>query len=49
VIAQDEASSEFFAMPHAAIRTGDVDFILPLEQIGPKLISLTAVALPPPS
>jgi two-component system chemotaxis response regulator CheB len=49
VIAQDEASSEFFAMPHAAIRTGDVDFILPLDQIGPKLISLTAVALPPPS
>jgi two-component system chemotaxis response regulator CheB len=42
VIAQDEASSEFFAMPDAAIRTGDVDFILPLGQIGAKLISLTA-------
>jgi two-component system, chemotaxis family, protein-glutamate methylesterase/glutaminase len=42
VIAQDEASSEYFAMPDAAIRTGDVDFILPLGQIGAKLISLTA-------
>jgi two-component system chemotaxis response regulator CheB len=44
VIAQDEASSEFFAMPDAAIRTGDVDFVLPLGQIGSKLISLTAAA-----
>jgi len=44
VIAQDEATSEFFAMPDAAIRTGFVDFILPLEAIGPKLVSLTALA-----
>jgi two-component system chemotaxis response regulator CheB len=47
VIAQDEASSEFFAMPDAAIRTGDVDFILPLGQIGAKLISLTAAPTEP--
>jgi two-component system chemotaxis response regulator CheB len=47
VIAQDEASSEFFAMPDAAIRTGDVDFILPLTQIGAKLIALTAAPTEP--
>jgi two-component system, chemotaxis family, protein-glutamate methylesterase/glutaminase len=40
VIAQDEATSEFFDMPSAAIQTGAVDFILPLHQIAPKLISL---------
>src|SRR4029077_10284307 len=33
VIAQDEASSEFFSMPSAAIRTGAVDFVLPLAEI----------------
>lgn len=49
VIAQDEASSEFFAMPDAAIRTGNVDFILPLSEIGPKLILLTAPVPGPPS
>jgi two-component system, chemotaxis family, protein-glutamate methylesterase/glutaminase len=41
VIAQDEASSEFFGMPHAAIGTGVVDFVLPLDSIGPKLVTLT--------
>jgi two-component system chemotaxis response regulator CheB len=49
VIAQDEASSEYFAMPDAAIRTGDVDFVLPLDQIAPKLIALAALALESPS
>ncbi len=33
VIAQDEASSEQFAMPCAAIATGAVDYVLPLDQI----------------
>ena len=40
VIAQDEQSSEFFGMPSAAIATGVVDFILPLDAIAPKLVSL---------
>lgn len=40
VVAQDEASSEFFGMPGAAIATGDVDFVLPLSDIGPALVTL---------
>ena len=40
VIAQDEASSEFFGMPSAAIRTGAVDFVLSLEEIPGALLSL---------
>lgn len=40
VIAQDQKTSECFSMPQAAIQTGMVDFILPLPQIAPKLISL---------
>jgi two-component system, chemotaxis family, protein-glutamate methylesterase/glutaminase len=41
VIAQDKASSEYFGMPGAAIGTGVVDYILPLEQISAKLVELT--------
>lgn len=33
VIAQDEASSEYFEMPHAAIETCKVDLVLGLHQI----------------
>ncbi len=40
VIAQNQESSEFFGMPDAAIRTGSVDFILPLSDIAAALISL---------
>jgi two-component system, chemotaxis family, protein-glutamate methylesterase/glutaminase len=40
VIAQDQATSEFFDMPLTAIGTGMVDFILPLASIAPKLLSL---------
>jgi two-component system, chemotaxis family, protein-glutamate methylesterase/glutaminase len=40
VIAQDEATSEFFGMPGAAIATGGVDFVLPLDQIADALTSL---------
>jgi len=42
VIVQDEASSEFFGMPSAAIRTGMVDFILSLEEIPAALLTLLA-------
>jgi two-component system chemotaxis response regulator CheB len=40
VIAQDEATSKYFGMPNAAIKTGDVDFILPLDAIANKLLDL---------
>lgn len=40
VIAQDERSSEFFGMPGAAIQTGHADFILPLREIAPALVTL---------
>lgn len=42
VIAQDRPTSQDFSMPETAIKTGDVDFILPLNQIAPKLIGLVA-------
>ena len=40
VIAQDRPTSQDFSMPETAIKTGDVDFILPLNQIARKLVSL---------
>ncbi len=40
VIAQDKQTAEFFGMPSAAIQTGIVDFILPLPEIAPALVSL---------
>src|SRR5258705_12194732 len=40
VLAQDEATSEFFGMPNAAIQTGCVDFVLSLGDIPPALITL---------
>jgi len=40
VIAQDRPTSENFSMPETSIQTGDVDFILPLDEIAPKLITL---------
>lgn len=39
-IAQDERTSEAFGMPGAAIRTGEIDYVLPLEEIAPMLIQL---------
>jgi two-component system chemotaxis response regulator CheB len=40
VIVQDRATSEFFGMPGAAIDTGDVDVVLPLDEIPPALVAL---------
>ena len=40
VIAQDPLNAEAPAMPQAAVDTGRVDRILPLEQIGPFLVDL---------
>ena len=40
VIAQDEKSAEFFGMPDAAVKTGSVDFVLPLEEIPSALMTL---------
>ncbi len=40
VISQDEESAEFFGMPSAAIQTGDVDFVLSLDEISSALVRL---------
>ncbi|HWP41913.1 MAG TPA: chemotaxis protein CheB [Blastocatellia bacterium] len=42
VIAQDQATSEFFGMPGAAISSGNVDMVLPLSDIAPALVRLVA-------
>jgi len=43
VLAQEPASSTNPSMPSSAIATGCVNHILPLEEIGPALIRLTAL------
>ena len=40
VIAQDPATAQQPSMPQAAIKTGCVDAVLPLAEIGPALIRL---------
>ena len=40
VIVQDDKSAEFPGMPSAAIKTGNVDFILPLAEISSALLTL---------
>lgn len=40
VIAQDEATSTAFGMPSAAIATGCVDFILPIDKIAEAIVNL---------
>ena len=42
VVAQDQASAEFSGMPSAAIKSGNADFILPLNEIPPALTTLVA-------
>jgi two-component system chemotaxis response regulator CheB len=43
VLAQDEATSEHFGMPGAAILTGAVDHVLPLREIGAAVIDFVGV------
>jgi len=38
-IAQDERTSHYFAMPKAAIELGVIDYVLPLEKIGGKILA----------
>jgi two-component system, chemotaxis family, protein-glutamate methylesterase/glutaminase len=45
VIVQDEHSAEFASMPGAAIRAGNVDAILPLDDIAPTLAAWVADAV----
>jgi two-component system, chemotaxis family, protein-glutamate methylesterase/glutaminase len=40
VVAQDEATSVVWGMPRAAIETGVVDLVLPLQDIGPAVLKL---------
>jgi hypothetical protein len=40
VIAQNRPTSQDFSMPETSIKTGDVDFILPVDKIAVKLIAL---------
>ena len=44
VIAQDPSQAEHPSMPTSAIQSGAVDYILPLQEIAPKLAELTGVA-----
>jgi two-component system, chemotaxis family, protein-glutamate methylesterase/glutaminase len=40
VIAQDERTAQFYGMPGAAVQTGNVDFVLPLDEIASALVTL---------
>src|SRR3954470_9239488 len=42
VLAQDEATSEYFGMPGAAIDAGVVDRVLPLDAIAPAVVDFVA-------
>lgn len=44
VIVQDPESAEFKGMPEAAVATGAVDFVLPLDEIGSVIRSLVEAA-----
>ncbi|MBN3925724.1 chemotaxis protein CheB [Nostoc sp. NMS4] len=40
IIVQDVKTAEFSGMPSAAIQTGNIDFILPLDEISSTLVTL---------
>ncbi|MBT9315531.1 chemotaxis protein CheB [Leptothoe spongobia] len=46
VIAEDQNTAKFSGMPLTAIRTGAVDFVLPLPEIAPALITLVTTGDP---
>ena len=43
VIVQDPASAEFAGMPDAAVATGQIDFVLPLDEIATVIRGLIEV------
>jgi two-component system chemotaxis response regulator CheB len=47
VIVQDPETAEFGGMPRAAIETGGVDFILPLEEIALAVVALATEGMLP--
>ena len=49
VLVQNQATSAFFEMPAAAIQTGAVDFVLPIDQIASALAVLCTPGVPRPS
>jgi two-component system chemotaxis response regulator CheB len=42
VIAQDRATAEVWGMPGSAVASGAVDYVLPIEQIGPAIADIVA-------
>lgn len=42
VLAQDEATSQYFGMPGAAILAGGVDAVLPLDELAPAVLQWAA-------
>lgn len=46
VLVQNHSTSRFFEMPSAAIQTGDVDFVLPADEIAHALVVLCTPAAP---
>jgi two-component system CheB/CheR fusion protein len=47
VIPEDQSTAEHPEMPQSAIRTGAVELVLPLEEIGPRLVALSRGELDP--
>jgi two-component system chemotaxis response regulator CheB len=43
-LAQDKESSQASSMPENAIETGDVDFVLPVDEIAAKLMELVTIS-----